>query len=312
MEILENFKKSLTWADSLSIKVDVNITPKGIPGKGPYKLNFILYRKYNLLQWEGNIAATDCNGKTDPDNNHLIRKIINEREYFDAIGKPGLSPIGALITTDFNGIKEDLLDSDEFGGPLFAKIYGTNHKNIPDLLSDCNDIHLRQNQEDFNGTSCYILEGTTKYGKVTAWVAPDKGYTALKWRIEKTGDDLVNDVPISRNELILWDAQFECKELQQVGDSIIPKIAIFDINIKEKNGNNRSLHVVYILSDIQLNPDFNALGAFKIDLSEGAKVTVPESPGIKYIWKGGKIEPFVDGPTFEEIDKTIDQIKKQQ
>jgi hypothetical protein len=265
-----------------------------------------------MLRWEGNIAMTDQAGNIDPNNNYILRKIITDREYFDVIGKSGLSPLGAMITTKFEEEKENLLDSDEFGGPLLGRIFGNNHKSITDLLSESSNIHLRQEQEYINDINCYVLEGTTKYGKVTVWIAPAKGYIALKWKIEKTGENFGNESPILNNGLILWSAQFECEEIQRIGASFVPKIATFVFTSKSKDGSNHSKHIVYTISDIQLNPDFNALGAFKIDLPEGTRVTVPESPIIRHIWRDGKVVPDMNGATLEEIDKTINQFKQQQ
>lgn len=41
-------------------------------------------------------------------------------------------------------------------------------------------------------------------------------------------------------------------------------------------------------------------------------MVVEESPGIRYIWRNGKIVPDVDAPTFKEIDKMVDEIKKEK
>jgi hypothetical protein len=59
-----------------------------------------------------------------------------------------------------------------------------------------------------------------------------------------------------------------------------------------------------------LYPDFDALGAFKINLPNGTRVFVEESPGVRYVWQDGEIVPDVDTPTFEEIDKTVEELKK--
>ena len=156
------------------------------------------------------------------------------------------------------------------------------------------------------------MEGTSKHGKVTAWVAPDKNYAAIKWIVEKTGSNFINDKPLTETELIFKNFQYDCNEFQLMGSNFIPAKVTFVSESKYKNGNSDSVHIIYSISDVQLNPDFNALGAFKIDLPEGTRITIPESPGIKYVWKDGKAVPDVDGQTFEEIDKAIDQMKQQQ
>ncbi|MBN2455246.1 MAG: hypothetical protein JXB29_01710 [Sedimentisphaerales bacterium] len=312
MMVLENFKNSFNWADSVSMKFDISSTPTGFPGKGLWKLVFVFNRDHNRVEWNGNGFIPDSNGNPDPNKNAILRVIITARESVSVVGNPGRPPLGASITTEFKGEKEDMLEQDELGGPLFGRTSGNSHKSVTDLLGESGDLHLRQGQEDVNGISCNVLEGTTKYGKVTAWVAPSKGYAALKWKIEKTGDDFINDTPMSKNELVLWVDQFECKEIQQIGQYFIPTKSTFDFANTAKDGSSVSTHCDYTVSDIQLNPDFNTIGAFKIDLPEGTRVTVPESPGIQYIWKGGKVVPDADAPTFEEIDKMVDELNKKK
>ncbi len=312
MVVLENFKKSFGWADSVTMKVADFITTTGIPEFGPRKFVYTLHIDHDRIEWNGIAFEPDGNGNPAPGKNAILRTIITGREFVSVTGHIGFSPLGASITSELKGVKEDLLDVADHGGPLFGKIYGANHKGVADLLSESNDIRLRYKQEDINGINCYVLEGTTKYGKVVVWSAPDKGYSALKWKIEKTGDDIINDKPMSKTEMILWISQFECKEIQEINGYFIPKTATYDFTSTLKDSSISSSHNTYTISDVHLNPDFNTIGAFKIDLPEGTRITVPESPGIRHIWKNGKVVADVNGSTFDEIDKTIDGMKQQQ
>jgi hypothetical protein len=256
----------------------------------------------------------DSNGKPDPKKNAILGQIFTGKEFVSVVGNPGRPLLGASITADYaknKEAKEEMLDQDDLGGPLFGRIYGNNHKNVPDLLSESNDIHLRQEQEEINGISCYVLEGTTKYGIVTAWIAADRGYAALKWVIKKTGDDIINDMQMSNTKMVLSIYQFDCQEVQEFNGYFIPTKATFTDTSKLKDGSSSSIFNVYSIGDIKLNPDFNAIGAFKINLPEGTKVTVPESPGVRHIWKGGKVVADVNKSEFDEIDKTIDKFKNQ-
>lgn len=312
MAILEKIKNSFGWTDSFSMKAEIETTPKGIPDKQQYKTIIAIHKHLDHLKLDGNIFISDVNGQPVSKTNSILRIIITDKEYVNIVGIPDRPPLGASITTEFKEGKEVLLESDNCGGPLFARISGTNHKSVVDLISESNDIYIRQEQENVNGINCYALEGKTKYGKVTAWIAPDKGYAAIKWKLEKTGDDFVNDTPMSETKILSWNAQFEVQEIQQIGASFIPKTATFSFSPKLKDGSSISILDIYKISDVQLNPDFETLGTFRIDLPEGTKITIPESPGVKYVWKDGKAVPDVDSTTFDEIDKTIDQIKQQQ
>jgi hypothetical protein len=100
------------------------------------------------------------------------------------------------------------------------------------------------------------------------------------------------------------------EKVNDVNTVFVPKSSRFTDTVNFTNGTKSSDQSEYAVSDIQLNPDFEALGAFKIDLPNGIRVFVMEFPGVRYIWQDGKIVPDVDGPTFEEIDKMVDELKK--
>ena len=62
---------------------------------------------------------------------------------------------------------------------------------------------------------------------------------------------------------------------------------------------NHTYH--YNLKDIDLNPDYEALGAFEIQLPEGTVVTHEEVPGIEFRWANGKIVPDVDDYLYRNL-----------
>jgi len=227
-----------------------------------------------------------------------------------------------VVNRDYKDLQKDVLDSSDFGGPMFGRLQGINHKGIAGLLGESNNLRLNDKQKSVNGVPCYVLEATTKYGRVTAWIAPEKGYNALKWVFERSRDDLFHDTPLHDTPLSArWPelqggtSVFDCVEMQEVNDVntvFVPKSSRFTHTVKFTNGTKSGDQSEYAVSDIQLNPDFEALGAFKVDLPNGIRVFVMEFPGVRYIWQNGKIVPDVDGPTFEEIDKMVDEMKKEK
>ena len=320
-EILLRYKKSLLWSQSVSMRIDATIdVDANDPRKKffPSKVDLIFRRGHDRAEWIGQRSIFDDTGNADKLDSKVIKRISTGKLFLDV---PNTSPFAAfpraaVVWRDYKELLEVTLDSKDFGGgPLLGRIHGINHKGIAGLLGESNDLRLHDKQEILDGVSCYVLEGTTKYGKVTAWIAPEKGYNALKWVFECGRDNLFDDAPLSAKWPELQSAKevFECVEMEEVNDVntvFVPKRARSTHTVKFANGTKLCSQSEYTVSDIRLNPDFESLGAFKIDLPDGTRVFVEECPGVRYIWQGGEIVP-ADDPTFEEIDKTIDELKKQ-
>jgi hypothetical protein len=322
-EVLRRYKQSLSWQESVSMKVDTDVKAKG--DFGPYadrdfvhiERHFIFRRDHGRTEWIGEALFWAQEEKVDISKSSLIKEIMTGEQYMSLINPLNAAPLGAVISRDYKEHQENVLDSSDFCGPLFGRLPGISHKGIAGLLGESNNLRLHDKQENLNGVSCYVLEATTKYGRVTAWISPEKGYNALKWVFENSRDDLFDDAPLSAKwpELQGGTSVFDCVEMQEIKDVntvFVPKIARFTDTVKFTNGTNSGDQSDYTVSDIQIDPNFEALGAFKIDLPNGTRVHVKESPGVHYIWQNGKIVPNVDAPNFKEIDKMVDEIKKEK
>jgi hypothetical protein len=305
--ILEHYRQSLSWLESVSMKIDINVVPTGFADKGQYGVMLLFRHDRGQAEWRGSIFPYDANGNKDPNLNHTINDIFTT-DYYVSFGRPANEQLrGAFVSKDPNQQLQGFLDDPGRGSPLWGRIFGNNHKNIADLLAESTDLIMRE--EDLEDIPCYVLEGITKYGKVTAWIAPQMGYSAQKWSIEKRSTDLFDDNP---NPAALWIAAFDSVRFQEVNNKFIPTRGVFTLRITQKDGSEFSSRETYTTSDVQLNPDFAVMEAFKIDLPNGTRVYSQEAPGIRYKWKDGAVVSEVDGHTFEEIDKMIEDLKKQE
>jgi len=77
---------------------------------------------------------------------------------------------------------------------------------------------------------------------------------------------------LSDIKLDSWTAVFDSVKLQKVDDVFVPKGGAFTLTIEKTDGNTTVLNYEYKISNTQLNPDFDALGAFKIDIPNGLPV----------------------------------------
>ncbi|MCX7013936.1 MAG: rhodanese-like domain-containing protein [Candidatus Sumerlaeota bacterium] len=63
-------------------------------------------------------------------------------------------------------------------------------------------------------------------------------------------------------------------------------------------------------SNVQINPDFEALGAFKPPFPEGAVVESLDC-GLQYIWRNGRLDVRVDQSDLEQLTQAVDLIPKE-
>lgn len=184
-EVLRHYRESLSYLKSVSMKIDIELdVDENHPNKWfcPFERHFIFRRDHDRCEWVGQQLIFDEKGNVDPVRSQVIKEIINGELYANVISTPlNARPRGVVIKRDYNEERERLLEDSDYGGPLFGRMYGCSHKSIGDLLSESATLYMRPERENINGIPCYVLEATTKYGKVTAWIAPGKGYSALKW-----------------------------------------------------------------------------------------------------------------------------------
>lgn len=307
--ILQRYRQSLSWTESVSMKIDINVVPTGYDDKVPYGVTLLFRYDHGRAEWHGSIFPYDKNGKADPNFTHTIDEVFANGGYTD-FSRPVKEPLRrAFISKDVNEHLQRMLDDQGMGGPLWARVYGNDNKNIADLLAESANLTMRQ--ETIEAAACYVLEGTSKYGRVSAWIAPQKGYSALKWSIEKRKDiDLLGDKPSSMD---FWSAVFDSVKFQEINGRFVPVAGVFvSTKVPSKEIGKFVAREEYTISDIQLNPNFDSAGAFKIDLPTGTRIYLEEAPGIRYKWQDSKVVADVDRLTFDQIDKTIDGFKQQQ
>lgn len=306
--VLARYRQSLSWMESVSVKIDINVVPTGLPDKGPYGITLLFVYDHGRVVQHGRMFAYDKNGCPDPNLTHTIDEVFADGRYID-FGRPANESLWrAFVGKDADSHLQITLDNPGSGSPLWGRIFGNNHKSVADLLDESTDLTM--SQEILEDMPCYVLKGTTKYGKVSAWIAPQKGYNALKWSIEKRKNiDLIDDTP---SPMDLWVAVFHSVKFQQINGQFVPAKGVFVLSeVPNKELGEIIARQEYTISDVQLNPDFDSIGAFKIDLPNGLRIYSQEAPGIRYKWKDGAVVPDVDSHTFEEIDKTIEGLKNQ-
>jgi len=298
-DLLDRYEQSLSWQESVAMEVVIQSSGK-IDGQRIPSISertFIFRRDHNRAEWLGKKREMDENNNVDLDKCHVIKTIMNGNAFARLTSGLDRPPIGAFINRDeefYRNSLNRLLCHPNNGGPLCGRMFGSNYKNVADLLIESGNVLLHKNRENISGTLCYVVETRTKYGKVTAWIAPEKGYNALRWSIHKASDDLFDQAPISKRwevRVNSWLAEFVADDLHKVGDFWVTKVGHMTFSIGYNDDSPIKTRITkhkYKVSDIQIDPDFEALEAFKIDFPDGTPVQIEQAPGIRYVWQDGK------------------------
>lgn len=317
--ILDRYRNSLSKLQTISMKVnceswrDDDSNPNK---KTHYRKHDILHRRdHSRIELIGQRVTFDIEGSYVPGRSTFIRRLVNNENHIILyFYNPDLGtnrPPTAKMNSNLEGKFQKLLGHTPYGGPLDGYLFGSDHKSVADLLSNGN-LQLHNDRKDINNVSCWVLEAVTEYGKITAWIAPDYGYNALKWTIQKTERDLFRGNPLLAEGLKMWVATFEADEKQKIKDVFVITGGLFTLSMTDKIGKKPTRYHKFKRTEVDLNPDFEALGAFQINLPEGTVVTNEDIPGIKFVWSNGKLVPYINKPAMKQIDKDVGKLLKEK
>jgi len=302
-EILEKFTRASSWAESVSMEININCSQKGAQeklehynryslfrrdGKKVESINKVIIPKYQKLK-KGLKDA--LRGSTIFLTDYISCTIITEEWIIGFDSLEGKNPKQARFYKELDDFRDAALQSPTIGGPLWNRFFGSNYKSIPELLSEAQKLVLAEKMEKVNNLDCYVLEADTKYGKVTAYIVPERGYNAARWIVKKKDNDLYDDISIQkkwRKPVNEWSVVFDCKDFEKINNRYIPAGGIL-VHSLISPGEEIVMSYEYKVAKIQLNPDFEQLEAFKIDLPNGTSVDVEQYPEIRCVWQNGKV-----------------------
>jgi len=292
--MIEGLASSQRWAGRLAMALDIDIKPSSDnSGARPYGIKLVFHCDHQQrIEW---LTQTSVEGVA-----RVANDVINGEEMLRT-RRDGEVWAKASLSRDYEGFRKLLCDNPEYGSALLGRIYGNNHLSIAELLRGAHEVQTRQ--EILDGEACTVIEAHTSYGSVTAWIAPNKGYNALKWEIRKASQDLFDESKIQSKS---WLAAFHATELRRIEGYYIPIRSEFSLEIAKKDGGPAAIDLYhYTVKNVDLNPDFEALKAFQFNLPDGTPVSLREAPGIGYVWRNGRAVPDVEDEVVSNIDSLV-------
>jgi hypothetical protein len=204
----------------------------------------------------------------------------------------------------------------EFGTFLESRLDG-HEFSVIDLMVESSNGFDYCGTENVKDIPCHIFKAATDYGVLKIWISPDYNFNILKWRLVRDRSHLFCDSnPLSNYDRFRNETQeFIYDRIENIEDSFIVTSGELrrqeDIIVDQKPS-NRTLIFRSQRSDIKINPDFEALGAFKIDLPEGTILVAKGGDYDKYKIVNGDIVPFIDPSYIVDDDLNLRIIKSNQ
>jgi len=240
-------------------------------------------------------------------NDRLVGQKGYENLLFEVRGPPRDegAPFAVHVHHDNSAMGGPPNDS-IFGSGLEGDIYGSAGKPLLELLRD-GATSIREELDPSSNEACFVLESKSKYGTASAWIAPQKQYQLVKYRIEKRSDDVLQDSTpeIMFGEGATWAISLDSVRFTEVNGILIPSAGTITAVTTFADGRQVSVVSDIERTEIDLNPDFEALGAFSLDVPNGTRILDNVFAGIPSKWKNGKIVPIVDTQAIQEMDVSI-------
>jgi beta-lactamase regulating signal transducer with metallopeptidase domain/thiol-disulfide isomerase/thioredoxin len=194
-----------------------------------------------------------------------------------------------------------------WGGVLLGYM-DADRKPVAAILKDSPTTILHDEMENVDGFACHVIEGSTNHGIYQIWVDPKCDYRIRRAIVRKGPGDMYYGKPIPKdaardewNDTVRVRNEISDVKLEKIGDHFIPVAETQVGTIVRTGGKEGRTKEVVKRSAIDLNPDFEKLGAFVMDnIPEGTRLWIldPNNRDYGYELRGGKAVPVApDGAT---------------
>jgi hypothetical protein len=331
-ELLAKYEKSLVnFAKTVSFQAESEMT-----FSGDWNYNIIPNRRLKSFQVSRDIKKLDIVIETQ--DQHL-EKLIDHQPmhdisrsifadqfiyYKDPVQKP---PSVLFIDSDLEerknwGVGKMFLGSSLDGYSSYIH-FG---KTYPEIMRKSPSFKMRKEMEIIDGHETYVLESvpSNAHEKLILWIDPEYGFNPRRIVVSRPTEAFLKGkpysapVPAEKYRLIpcgvelLNELTVDSIKIEKVGDVFVPIEAKMKWHRKFANDEFTTIECTHTRKNVNFNPDFEAMGAFIMDVPNGTSVSFLDNrqhSGVQYEWRDGKVIPNVDETFLDLLDDEIDFIK---
>jgi hypothetical protein len=182
----------------------------------------------------------------------------------------------------------------QYSGSFISGVMLGDYQHVCKILKQSGNSKLYGKMETIGNDACYVVEGKTRHGIYKVWIDPNNGYNMRKAIVNKQIGDLYYDQPIAaepsdKKVAIGYEISTSDVKVQKIGGHYIPISANLIHKYKYNDGSTEQETWSSKRSKIQLNPNFEEMGAFVMDgIPEGTRIRMNDRPGLVYIWADGR------------------------
>ena len=291
--LVAKYQAAVAGREKVSMSVQTEMDWTSPRGNGKYTLRVLLRRDQDRLQLLGESRSLDEEGHVIPDDSLQIGRLYTKEMGYEVMGNLG-KPIDFVYAIRNSDSQRKLWrEQPDYGAALEGQVPGGQHKDVAQLLAESADLSVRDASEEVEGVSCRVVEGSTPFGKVTAWIAPSLGHNAMKYVIVKKGKDLYDDQAVADQGIREWVMELDAVKVADVGGVPVPVSGRLTLAIRMSDGKEDKMVYRYSRKDIVLNPDFESMGAFQPKFPEGTRINLPGLVG-RFEWRHNTIVHAAD------------------
>jgi hypothetical protein len=186
-----------------------------------------------------------------------------------------------------------------FPGAEAMGYFNGDQRRLDKKLAGAN-LSVRNGMERVGDFQCYVIEGQTRFGRITAWFDPEKGFALTKYIVEAASNDIEMDNLTVANAFKLDGVtkrlEATIEKFAEVNGVWLPvKIDENEYASLPQGDFHKTTRTIQIDS-WSVNPDFEALHAFEMnDIPNDSVWQFTDDPATQYRWNGGKLEPVTTG-----------------
>lgn len=184
--------------------------------------------------------------------------------------------------------------------------YGTQH--YAELLLESSNLKIRSEQEEVDGALCYVVEGNTSNGHFTVWIDANNGFRYRKAIVLNKYDPPLDMG--SGQAIVSRTSEISGVKIDSIeGVPVITKSSKVVHNLYSDGRVEDDVLEAKRLN-VKWNPNFEAVGAFEMDIPDGTRVAHMDfqGKGVKFQWLNGEVVTMLEDDALEAIDEAVAQL----
>ena len=232
-------------------------------------------------------------GKEDPLK--ISREIWNGTLFLHRSKSVEGKEHNAYVTRDKSicNITREVEMKDSFLDGIFP---GSGGKHYSSILLESVDLVLQQKMEEVNGHPCFVVESRGKLGHYKVWIDPEAGYNLRKATIHRSASDRSEKEKLPPEVIVIPTKSFDFVaqniELENIDDVWFPVAGTVEERLVYEDNKVSRWQSAASRRNIIWNPDFDKMGAFKMDLPEGNRIRNHDVPDKQFVWYDDKPQPL--------------------